>query len=291
MTCNIQLSNIFRDKILAGVEAIITGIVTVDTKESSNRDRILGVNVDCLNYNVSAQLQSRIVSIETGEIILSPESAGKGESSSCSGESSQGDALQEALREAAEALTNQFAPFFQHEKFRFESLRNKEFKEHNERAKDMLEINKLDDAYALYNQVYQSDPYNPKVMYNLGLIEELVGNYTKAAAFYQEAYQLDPDNTYRDALGRAERSLPYANLFEEYAFPETTVFEVAANRLEIKGKSSDRVEVLDAPAGAKMTQVPGGITLEILNQQGEWFEVKLRNGSGFVHQNDVKVQE
>ena len=54
------------------------------------------------------------------------------------------------------------------------------FKDIGDKAAEEAEDLHVDKAYTIYKAVYDKNPYNPEVTYNLGVLQEVVGNFTKS---------------------------------------------------------------------------------------------------------------
>ncbi|HOI33405.1 MAG TPA: SH3 domain-containing protein, partial [Bacteroidales bacterium] len=181
-------------------------------------------------------------------------------------------------------------------RFEMEKIKLKDLKKKADEAGKHLENGNLRQAFPLLVAIYEADSYNPKAAYNAGIIHEMTGLYEDAVNYYQTASQLDPANQlYADALKRAEGGLQtlaflesIGKSIETYTFTGTG--DELAQRIVLKGKSSDRVNIYEFPDAKAdvIAKIPGGLEFVVIEQQGDFYRIKLiNNNEGFVHKNDV----
>ena len=66
----------------------------------------------------------------------------------------------------------------------------------------------------------------------------------------------------------------------------------AMARLQVKGSSSDRIDIKAAPdpASETLVKVPGEIELQLVGKARGWYKVKLLDGrEGYIQQDNAKV--
>jgi len=125
----------------------------------------------------------------------------------------------------------------------------------------------------------------------------MVGSYDEAVEYYGVATQLDPSNsTYDEALKRAKGGALAVEFLESIGKPiEKYGFtaggaDILADKITLKGKSSDRIEVHEFPDKECqiIAKVPGGLQFNVLKKEGDWYRIKLLNNKeGFVHKSDI----
>jgi tetratricopeptide (TPR) repeat protein len=203
----------------------------------------------------------------------------------------------------ATTLANHVTPHFEHQELELEKLTTREYRDvADDAAKEAEDLN-VDEAYLLYWSIYEQDPYNPRVLYNLGLLNEVVGNYEEARDFYEMAFQLEDRGRYEDGLERVQRNLAFAEtlaasdvVIAKHTFRvDRDMIEAAmAVEVEIKGRREDRVPVyaIASDQGEVVAQVPGGVTLKVIEERGDWLCLELLGGAqGWIHKDRVKIKD
>lgn len=299
---------------LLGVDAIITGQVNAACKDSwSKETRTRKKNkveekyeVWCNSRVATASAVIRIVNVETGQLIGTREASNKQNLKKCEGDYGSDlppadQTVELCLQSMAEELVNYFMPKFKQQKFEFAKVETKEFKRQAELAKKNIEAYDLNNAFVQFSAMLDQDPYNHAALYNLGMLHEVVGNYKQAVEKYNMAAQLvSKEDKYRKAVQRVAKQERFWEQLRalgvelnEYSFSATEEEKAAAviPRIQIAGSGSDRVEVYEAPADDSrvMLKVPGGIELETVAEEGEWYKVKLLDGrQGYVSKEQAK---
>lgn len=292
-----------------GVDAIVTGNVTVNSDEKRFKEEWTSKEkgkhvVNCLRREVNLVARMRVVSPETGEILGSTEVRAPRSDKECADAlstiESYGTLTDWAVRGAAWDLCNYMTPHFELQEFEFKKISVKEHKKLAEEAAETAEDGDLDKAFLLYNSIFEVDSYNPKLAYNIGLLHEAVGNFDSAEESYELAVSLDDDNDYQEALTRVRRQAEYAEVLSaagvqlgghEFLVDSGALDAALAEKIEIKGRSSDRVEVREEgkESALVVARIPGGITVTMLGREGDWYKIKLPDGkTGFVRKDDAK---
>lgn len=305
----VQLGN------LLGVQAMVTGDISYFSKDTDYKEtrtqkkdgQKVSKEVKCQKRQVKVTVRARIISMENGQILGSTEFPWKEEKSKC--EDSFGslpntdEMIDNALKTLSSQVANYFSPVYQLEDYELEKVKVDQFKKPAERAAELAEEYKIDEAYAIYKTIYDADNYNPEALYNIGVMHEVVGNYVKAKEFYDQASQLKEDDKYKEAFKRIEKSVEFAGALtkigieiKEHTFDvsETAQARALAKKAEIKGERKDRVNVYaQADKGSEVVaQVPGSLTFVILSEDGDWYRIQLLGGKeGYVHKENVKVKE
>lgn len=300
---------------LLGVDAIVIGTLELTSSDRpwiGERDvrqgeQTVTVQVQCVTRTVTGRFRGRVVHAESGSILAPLEGGADGKDSECQptmGDLATPAAIGETLLQTMSGqLVNEIAPHFELQEFELDNITTKEFKELAEQAADLAEDYNVDHAYVLYSSIYDRDPYNPKVLYNLGTLNEVVGNYAQASEYYGQAAELSKEKKYREALERAQRSAAFVHALaaigvtiagHAFEVSEEKLAEVTAVQVEVKGKTDQRFPVFAQAGedGEVVAQVPGGVTFTVLAEEGEWYRVKLLGGKeGFIHRDRVKIKK
>ncbi|HQU74341.1 MAG TPA: CsgG/HfaB family protein [Calditrichia bacterium] len=157
-----------------------------------------------------------------------------------------------------------------------------------ENAKDAED---LEPAYKIFAGMAQSNPFAHELNYNLGVLSELVGNYSEAAEFYDLAAKTRKKETlYKDAAKRVEKVLTSPTLqscLTPYAWPDVPEDVCAPMLVTLAGC----VAYEEPDENANSVPIPADIEMTIIELAGEWFLVRLPNDmEWFVHKSKVKVQ-
>lgn len=300
---------------MLGVQAMIVGDVNYyhkledyqQEREQKKDGKKVKVKVKCQRREVKISIRARIISAETGQILGSSEQEEKLNESKC--EDSFGslptmnEMIDKGLKNLSVKIANYFAPHFVLESPELEKVKNEQFKQKGEKAAELAEDLKIDEAYVIYKSIYDVDQYNPEVLYNLGIMNEVVGNYTQAEEFYTMASQMKEDGKYKDAMKRTEKSVAFAeNLakigieIQEHTFSvsQEDQARALAKKAKTKGKREQRYPVFTEPnnTSSVVTQVPGDLSFTILGQQGDWLQIELLGGkTGFIHKTNVEIRD
>ncbi len=299
---------------LLGVQALITGNVNYSHKDSDyqatrqkkQEGKKVNYQVNCQKREVEVSIRAKIINAETGQIMGSQEAHKSYSKSKCQDEWGTLPAIDEmindGLKELVADIANYFAPYYELQTFELEKIATEKFKKDGEKAAELAENLKIDEAYFLYNKIYEQDAYNPNVIYNLGIMNEVVGNFAEAKEFYDMALQLRGEKDYEKAAARTEKSVQFTEAllamgieikkhdFTLSAEKETTI---SANKVVIKGKSEQRFDIYAQPdqTSEVVAQVPGGVQFIVLGKEGDWYLIKLLgNKQGYVHKEKVEVK-
>ncbi len=295
-----------------GVDAIILGNVSysnTDERDHSSYRNDQGklVNTYTLKRTTSAEARMKVLLVSTGEII------GQTSGRSSSGDTTKGGsrpgnnavmAPNKLAEYACERIARQFAdyiaPYYYSYTFTFEKVKHKKLKERVKDANEFLRLREVDKAYEMYDAIYQVDPYNAELVFNMGILNEVVGNYEKAKEFYSVAVNMSPDKeSYVKGLRRAEDNIALAeNLYNmgieiyPYEFKKESKGNVLIERIKVKGPRSKRKIAYMSPdeKSKVLGQFPGGMELDLLERidNEKWIVAKLPNGEkGYFKGKDV----
>ncbi len=299
---------------MLGVQAIIMGDVTYNAKfDRFQESRTYKKNgkrqtqkVPCQKRTVQTVVKARIISTESGQILGSTEVSRNLEDKKCESQisklPSEAQMIETSLAEISHSVSNYFAPHYVLQEYELEKIKTDKYEKPAEKAAELVEDLEIDKAYVIYKSIYDQDPYNPKVLYNLGIVHEVVGNFEKARNFYEMAYQLKDEGKYNDALKRVKRNVDFSNALAQIGIEiqghsfEVTASELAratAKKVKIKGKREERFNIYAEPRqGSKVvTRVPGDVTFTVLKREGDWYLLELLgNQKGYVHKDRVDIE-
>ena len=298
---------------ILGVQALVMGNISYTHKDNRFQEKRTYRGKDkktytklvpCLERTVTVTVRARIISAENGQIVGVKEASRSNTDKKCEADIGNVTPLEQMADDLARSVSNEvvdyLAPRFVLEEFEFEKLKADDFKDVGDDAAEMAENLDVDGAYAIYKTIYDEDPYNPKVMYNLGILEEVVGNFDAAKGYYEMATQLKGDEKkYKKALDRLDKKLAYleqlSQLGVELAGREWSQEKVdlSEQKVEIKGGSDERFPIYQQPqeGSTVVAQVPGGLLFKVLAVEGDWYLIELLGGkSGYVHKDRAKIK-
>ncbi len=283
---------------LLGLDVIIMGSVSY-----SGTDERTGTEYPCLKRTVTAKGTMKMVSVETAQIVGTKSAKATVYMKKCtdarSSIPSQNVMAESAMKNLVRKFSDYFAPGYQYIEYKFEKVKLKEFKAKSKEAMNFIENGDLDRAFPIAYAMFEADSYNPKAAYNLGIIYEMVGSNIDALEYYTIAYDLDYSNTnYSKAVNRAKAGIrvneyldDIGRPIEAYTFTGDGIEDALADRIQIKGSSSDRTSVYEFPDenSKVVAKVPGGLGFKVIEKDGKFYKIQLRGTqTGFVHKAFVK---
>jgi len=291
---------------ILGLDAIIVGSVSFTHKDEDKKTEIEDKNKKksisiSRTRTVTVEGRMKIISVTTAQILGTQNSTMSASDTKTdekiSGLSPVNELCDQALNRIAWNLVNYFAPSFNYATFEFKKI--KAYKDKSSEAGDYIKQGEIDKAYKLYKAIYDADSYNPAAAYNVGLLNEAVGNYDKALECFSVAKELEAsESDYVNAYKRAQKGAEMAKdletigmPIEKYEFEEASANALTVKKLKIKGGKEDRIEVHEnaLPTSAVVAKVPGGLEFEIIKTEGDWTLIKLLGGKqGYVHKSNVK---
>jgi len=300
---------------ILGVDAIVVGTLSFAvTDQPSQEERTYTQNrrqytryVSCVQREGLMKVQARVVSAESGQVLGSVDRPLPIKVKHCEDEEG-GLPTQQSVAEAsshdlAEAIANYVAPHFELREFELEKIRNKQFEGLGERAAELAEALRVDEAYAIYKSIHDQDAYSPEVLVDLAILNEVVGNWRQAKEFYDQAFQLKKSDDYKRGLDRMTRSLSFRDalaqlgvVIQEHTFAAAAedVARATAKLVEIRGGGEDRIPIRAQPDehSEAVASVPGGVTFQVVREEGDWFRIKLLGGKeGYVQKDRVKLRQ
>jgi tetratricopeptide (TPR) repeat protein len=295
---------------LLGADAIVVGdIVSSSSDEPSitseyNPSSKHSANVSCLTRTAATTVNMKVISVTTGAILFTKEAKTTAKNQKCGSDISKMETalslIDQCLVAASAELANGIAPHFVESKFALKDVDAKAFKDRANKARDNAASGKVDEAYVLYAAILSDDPYNDAVMFNMGVLNEIVGNYEDAQGFYQKAFGVRRDDDYSKALDHCKRMNEFNQslaqigiVVEKHTFNVTDaeMSGATSERVKVKGGGGDRIALYtSADQGSPVVvKVPGGMELEVVERAGDWVKVKTFDGKiAFVRRDDCR---
>lgn len=290
---------------LLGADAIIVGDIISSTNDAQSVTSVYhsSAKQSCLTRTAATTVNMRVINVTTGAIVCTKAAKNTAKNQQCGSDISKIatplSLIDQCLVAAADELASGIAPRFVENKADLRDVDVKQYKDVGKRAREDAESGKLDEAYVAYASIVKDDPYNDAVMFNMGLLNEVVGNYQDAQDCYQKAVGVRPDDEYAKALDRSRKMHEFnPSLIESGVSIEKHTFEVTdarmagatTERARLKGNGSDRIPLYtNADQGSPVVaRVPGGIELEVVERAGDWVKVKTFDGKvAFVRKENV----
>jgi hypothetical protein len=296
---------------MLGVQTIITGQLNAACKDQwvkeTRTTKKTKTEVDCYKRTASVTAAIRIINVETGQLVGTHEASSRQDLKKCEGDYGSEVppaemTIEVCLKSVARELADYFVPRFQQRKFEFDKVEGGDYRRYQDLAKKSLENYDLNAAYVQYTAVAEQDPYNYAALYNLGMLHEITGNYKQALEKYGMVTKLvSKDDKYLKALQRVTKQEKFWEQLavlgvelKEHDFTVSADQVQAATlpKVQVKGGKGDRYEVLKEGSddAAVLIKVPGGIDLELLGREGDYYKVKLLDGrEGFIHKDNAKA--
>lgn len=299
---------------MLGVQAVIMGDVNFFFQDDEYKEkRTVKKNkkkttkmVDCTRRKVNVTVKARIISAETGQVLGSTEAKESLEKSQCEDRygslPSVDEMINTCLDKSVPKIANYISPYYELESFELKKIEVKKHKKNGEKAAKLAEKLKINKAYLIYKAIYDKDMYNPEVMYNLGVMNEVVGNFNDAAEFYQMAQQLKDDGRFRDAMKRTEKNVLFADALSkmgveivehQFVVTEAATAAAMAGKVKTKGSRDDRIPVYKEADGSSevVARVPGDLSFTVVRRINDWYLIKLLGGKeGYIHKDKVEQQ-
>lgn len=186
----------------------------------------------------------------------------------------------EATAPLGAALANSIAPSWA--TWELELLVDKVVRDGNKLARD----GEWGAAVAAWSAVVAADSYNPAARFNLGVANEVAGQFAAARDDYRKAAALKPGKAVDEALARVSaREAEVEKLVETWGMTFTPVTweapaQAGAKMVEVRGSKNLRVPLLPGPqaGGGAVAQLPGGVSVRLVAEEGEWVRVAAPDG-------------
>jgi tetratricopeptide (TPR) repeat protein len=297
---------------ILGVDAIIVGDYSIDSKEKPSREEWYYKKdgkeytewVSCLTRTTTVTVSARVVRTNSAEILATYSNPITEEIKGCDDEVSEMSTTEVQIRSCAtkhaDVIADMIAPRFTALEIELEKVKTKEFKKVGEEAAKLAEQNSFDEAYLLYYSLYEDDPYNPKILFNLAALHEVVGNYDEALEMYNTAIQLKSEKRYREGKERVERCLNLTEFLRDagieivehnFELSDEALADTKAAEIKVKGKREERFDIMEKPSpnSAVITKIPGDIKLKVISYENGWYLVELPGGKqGYINEERVE---
>lgn len=297
-----------------GVDAIITGSLSFELKderrvsEYTNKKTNVKTVTNYLVRSVISEARMKVINVQTAEVLgtIAPKHVKSDEKSSTKGSvptsavASVNQLADEAFRELATQMVNYIAPYYEYYAFDIKKIKVNAYKDRAKDALDYLKKGEIDKSYKVYKAIYDEDPYNPEVSYNMGILYEITGDFEKAFEMYNNAYMLDEDDKiFYKASKRAKQGLALKEYLDNMGIPiQKYEFKdggssVLAAKVVTKGSRSDRFPVYEEASNSSnvVAKIPGDIKLKVIHQVKDWVFIELIDGKqGFISKKNVKAE-
>src|SRR5438309_6792904 len=300
---------------ILGVDAIVLGTVSFTlTDQPLREERTYSENrrqytryVSCLQREGLMKVHARVVSAESGQVLGSVDRPLPIKLKHCADDGgvlpTQQSVAEASSHDLAEAIANYLAPHFELREFELEKIHKNQFEGLGERAAELAEALRVDEAYAIYKSIHDQDAYSPEVLVDLAILNEVVGNWRQAKEFYDQAFQLKKNDDYKRGFDRVTKSLSFHDalaqlgvVIQEHTFAAASEdgARATANVVEIRGGGDDRMPIRAQPDdhSAVVASVPGGVTFQVVREEGNWFRIKLLDAKeGYVQKDKAKLRQ
>lgn len=286
---NLSNSGLIDDSQAAKLGKILGADIVISGKISSIvNDEMSGSQGDrMLSRTVTTEVTIKLVDVNTAQIIgsktIKKKSNDIASNSEISGIKSEEQITKENLSEISEIAVSYFAPGFEYMKFKLKEILVKEIREKAENAIEYAKKGDINAAYNIYNAIYGSDNYNAFAAYNLGILNEVTGNFKDSYDFYDTAYQLESkDKDVIEAFKRSEKNLALKeNLatiginIPEHIWPDNS--NALADRITTAGTKADRLNVYESKSNTSpvVAKIPGATEFIVIQKESDWVLIKL----------------
>lgn len=286
-----------------GIDVMITGKIKYEkTDKESKKNYDNGKVSYCLTRSVNTEVTIKLIDINTAQIVGTKTLTFTDSDNACdekrSGIKSTEALVDNCLLACASAMTDYFAPRYEMSKFELKKIKVKEIKENASKAMDFAEKGDIANSHAIYKAIYDADNYNAFAAYNLGILNEIVGNYQDAYDFYNNAYQIEnSDEDIYKAFQRAEKNLTLQKnlntigiIIPKHEWNQNNG-DALAEKIKTTGSKSDRFEVFEQASSTStvVAKIPGETEFTVINKEGEWYLIKLLGGKqGYINKKNIK---
>ncbi len=288
---------------LLQVQALVMGTLRYDystkrVKQERSDDRY----VWCEKRVFTIRANVRFVSTETGSILGTANIKKEIEDEDCPDRSdvqrSIDDVLQDGIVSLSGLVASHFAPTFVAPEYELEKIKEKRFKKRGKAAEELVKKLKLEEAYCIYKKINDEDEYLHRNLYNLGVLNEIAGNFTVARQFYEDALSLEAGKyEYERRLRKMDQIIAYLEKLQMIGVniemhPLSTCdsrVTTIAGRVKTKGKRKQRWALYTEPVknSKVVARIPGELTLEFTEKRGSWYKVKVKRKTGWIHKDNV----
>ena len=289
---------------IKGIDAYVLGSVSYAHSDAQSKSEYGEKPTYKIERTLSLQGMVKVVSVSSGQVLGQKNFRRESKDAQTSTDGFRyivpkkpAVMVEPMLTKMAEDMAGYFSPHYRARSFEFAEIKTKQFAKLSKKAEKFIKKRDIVRAHNIYLHIHEQDPYGPKAAYNLGMLNEMVGNYEVAQEFYQRAYGLKQKKDYKKALDRAERNLVLRDMLAEtgveiepFEFDDEGGGSDLAKKIWLKGKDSDRIKVRAEPktAAEVIAQVPGGMEYTVLEENKKWVLIELIDGkSGYVRAKNV----
>lgn len=315
---NIELSNLNDEQLLLiGKELNVDAIVAGNLSYSSTDERDLSeyvtkkgvlIRTYTLKRTTSTEVRMKVISMVNGEIIGQTSSRFSHYDTASSNKTkptissvkSSSKLAELSCERIANSFANYLAPYYYNYTFTFERVKNKKLKQRVKDATRYLKLKEIDKAYQMYDAIYNVDAYNAELVFNMGILNEVVGNYEKAKEFYNTAVNMNSEKAvYVNGLNRTEKNIDLTKYLNDigieikpYTFQASSKENLLIEKIQIKGsKRKRKVAYQDANESSQVLgEFPGGFKMDLLkvSEDEKWL---LVNNNIFSDAATIKLGE
>lgn len=155
-----------------------------------------------------------------------------------------------------------------------------------------------DKAVAIWKNVLTADEYNYSALYNLGVANQIFGNYDKAVEYFEKAEAASSHKRNKKAImivkarkTEIERLKGYGLISEVHAFADVAPTTMVVS---LKGNSKKRYDLMEKPdaSSSVVAKLPGGMIVAIVGTEGDWTKIKTKDGKeGYVTKKSLKIKK
>ena len=269
--------------------------------------------------NVTSNFNIQVVSVKTGQILGSKSyTANSSDSkskvfnrtrptSNAYPSYSELESVNSLVRKTVNPLSlsaaNYISPRFGTITMKISKVKAKEFKDQAKEAADYLKDGRIEKAYAIYQTIYDADPYVTESAFNVGMIYEATGQYQKALEYYEAALESAVKNSnekkFDAAVDRAKSELETLRMLEsigikleKQGFSTDAAEALMAEKVQTKGNpKKDRFNVYESASTSSpvIGKVPGGREFPSFGVEGSYTQIEIVGGKrGYISNDDLK---
>lgn len=201
------------------------------------------------------------------------------------------------------SAANYVGPRFGTITLKISKVKAKEFKSISKEAADYLKESRVEKAFAIYQTIYDADPYITESAFNLGMIYESTGQYHKSLELYEAARETAVKNSnekkYSAAVNRAKSGVVVLDQLDAIGIKLTKQYfttegadALMAEKVKTNGNpKKDRYSVYEkADASSKIIgKVPGGREFPSFGVEGDWTQIQIIGGKrGYIRNENIK---
>lgn len=307
---------------IAGVDAVVLATLSASKPRDVNYTKVesqydeetetsYDVNVPYIRREASLTISTRLVSVETGEILAIIEEDALETQEVRAEDSGQLMSQEQMLaiceEQALSDVATRIRPHRRRHTVEFIEYKTKD-KSARQLGRDAFKLaakdGRLEEAFEIWCQLRQSDPYSAPLQANIGSVLEAYGVFDKAMEQYEVAKRLAArdrnEDFVDDAIARINtmerhrrelKRLGIRHVPGDLTLEECDNADEAARTVEVKGSSSRRRGLYATSKLKKQVlEVPGGTTLTVISEQKDSLEVEdpLSGKKLFISKNDVK---